>query len=456
MNKNQKIKLINKDTFEFEVLTDLKKGDRFSLNEYFDSAAQVYADIKSSLSKTQEQYFETEIQSRIKEAIENYKGDLSIKINELNKEIDHQKEIRKKDIEQAIITEQNKNNLLINDKDNEIENLTKNIENINKTIHEKIDIAVKNKQNELNIEILKKDKEINELTNKISYLNDEQKIALKEKELEIQEKFNKDIKKLENEIQILKDKNSELTRSKKILGTKNLGNELEDWCAQEMKLNLENNLDDLIVERDSTKNSEDKQAADFIVTIRNDYKILLEMKTELEDSTHKKTNWDHTKKLIKDASQRHISIAILVTEIHDNNDPFIFKKPSLSEEQKKANVEIFWCRPDGLVFLISIIRLLYIKYNNIVNNELVFKQKEEFLNNFNLTKQSIYDTFNKISNKVSKIKDNADKIKKSAESILEDIDIILDTHMETIKNKLDRIDIVAKKIDKIEKKPSED
>ena len=233
------------------------------------------------------------------------------------------------------------------------------------------------------------------------------------------------------------------------MNIKQLGEDFEQECLRMYNESLGQTVDDSIFKKAEII---DGNKADFVFEVyaknvnEKDNallgKTILEMKTEQKDSEYKRTNKSYLAKLEKDRLNSNSDIALLITEL-EREDYFYIKR-----DPEYKNIII--ARPEAMIGLLTIIRIIFLKNKDIVLEELEFKDKQAILDEFNSFKESVLNkTIENINKNVLKIIEKAEKISKEANDILEFSNTILNTHINTFRNKFENFNIENKVIKKI-------
>ncbi|WGI36321.1 DUF2130 domain-containing protein [Mesomycoplasma lagogenitalium] len=448
MNKKIKVKIVEYEPrFKFEILDDAKKGDFFYIDEYKDEDIENYlSSLKNSIdSKVAKNAKDIAVKEF--KASDEYISGIS-KINEQKIIIDN----LKSDLNKAEIDAINKfkSGIEYENKNKLIEQLKENIlklENEKKTFDlekEKIMLeAVKEyKKSDEFLQIQKSLQESKEENIRLEESrNNIKSKMLAEHKLELtQRDYNTLIKISEAEKKL-----DELTRNRSS-NIKLIGENLENWIFAQVQeaISFEENCnfykDNEIIE--NTK-------ADFIFDVfsRNDSKkllgrILIEAKSQGE--TGNKKNVDYLPKLKKDKDKKNADFALLVSELE------MEKEFLISKAHNYENIYII--RPAYLISFLSVIKHFINEREKIADAEILFKEKKEILEEFDLLKTSI------LNNSIKHIEKQANTILKNAETIMEksreiksSISLIVDTHFGTVKNKIEKFTIqkLTKKIEKL-------
>ncbi len=426
---------LNFQLFELKEKIQEKENTINQLNTKFESEKE---NIKLSTIQALAQEYtikEKELNEKINtlnNKVELLKGtqDEKIKNEKLVLESQYKELINKKENEYALLNE--KHSELQKSKGIEIEKsrleITQNLQN---KIHEKeteisnLKIQLQTNDNEHSMSVLEKDNFY------------QKQIADKEKELEI------------------------VTREKALRNVKKIGENLENWCNEEYKKVNLYGFKSSTWEKDNTsiKGYGDSKGTkgDYIFKVYTNLepKILLtsamcEMKSEALESENKKGNSDHYKKLDEDRKKKDLEYAILISELEYNveSDAPIF----VVDKYEKMYV----VRPLYFITLLGIIESIGLKYSALVTEnkieKLEFEDASKILNEFEEFKDSIITkSLKRVSTNMDNIKENTNKIISNAENIIKIVDIVVNTHLNTIKNKIENYSIksLTKKIDKL-------
>jgi len=242
---------------------------------------------------------------------------------------------------------------------------------------------------------------------------------------------------------------------------KTLGENLENWCYEQYKNVSLFGFKTSTFEKDNVvvRSEGDTKGTkgDYIFKVYNDsnHSILLtsamvEMKSEALESENKKKNADHYKKLHEDRVKKNLEYAILVSELEYNveSDAPIF----VVDQYEKMYV----VRPQFFVTLLGIIESIGLKYADIITEKeterIEFKESLEILEAFEAFKEEILNnSIRHIGTQMENIRKRTETIISSADAIKESTRIVLDTHLNTIKSKIESFSIrkVLNHIDKV-------
>lgn len=351
------------------------------------------------------------------------------------------------------------NQKLINTKVLEIERLKFEKEQLKKAYEEKIidkeekvKLIFENKIKDLE---LKSNNEKNNLQNLLQ--QKEQKLLI----IETEHKNQLNEQKIKNEVKIenLTEELETIKREKLTKNIKIIGEELENYCLTEFNNVSTYGFKTSTFEKDniSIKNEGETKGTkgDFIFKVYAEEQkknlllsVMCEMKSEQLNSENKKKNQDHYKKLNDDRNKKNLDYALLVSELEYNtNDGLVYRV------QEYENM--FVVRPAYFITMLGVMETIALKYKeltlNKIQEELTFKEKQEILNSFNDFKNNLLDNAIKhIENNVEEIKKSASVIQKEADKILDKVNKIVETHLSTVKNKIEnfKIESLIKKIEK--------
>lgn len=299
---------------------------------------------------------------------------------------------------------------------------------------------------------------LNQKDQKIQALeNDKEKLILSN-----QIERAKELKALQDQLQEKQKDIDILTRERATRNIKNIGENLENWCHEQYKTVSLYGFKTSTLTKDNVVTRADGEQkgtkGDYIFKVYNDadQSILLtsamvEMKSEALESEHKKKNSDHYKKLHEDRQKKQLEYAILVSELEYNteSDAPIF---SVAEYEK-----MYVVRPPFFITLLGIIESIGMKYSEIITKKeherIEFRESLEIIDDFDKFKAEILDNaFKHIQTQMDIINSKSATIIKSAEDIKESARIIVDSHLKTIKNKIENFSInkLTNRITKIE------
>ncbi|WFQ92508.1 DUF2130 domain-containing protein [Mycoplasma feriruminatoris] len=351
-------------------------------------------EIKNELLEKNKKDFEQLISQKIK---------LESDIKSLVEQLNSQKQLIELQLE-------NKYNKSLNEQKTDLENQIKQLENnLTQNKHELDNINLKHK-NELNELTNTKDNKINELVKDLEFI-----------------------------------KREKLTKNIKLIGE-----ELENYCLNQFNQasTFAFKTSTLIKDNMIVKNEDELKGTkgDFIFKVYAEEEkqnlllsVMCEMKSEQLNSHNKKKNSDHYKKLDDDRNKKNLDYALLVSELEsDTNDSLIYRV----NEYK----DMFVIRPMYFISFLGVLETIALKYKDLKLNrlqqEIMFKEKQDILDEFEEFKNNLLDNALKhIDTKVNEINKSAETIKKEANKILEATELVINKHLNTVRNKINNFKI---------------
>lgn len=469
-----KAKIIVRDRETLELLEDAKKGDIIDLTElnYVDTTLLekaindrkdfIYSKKLEEVKKVLLSEYQSTLLSekeKMSSLFSKEKEELIKKINEQNIEINKIETNKENEIKGKVLEEKEKFDLLI-------AKLQSENDTLKEAIKKEVASSIEQTKLSLNYQFAsEKNNLMNEIKsqqNTINSLKERQKDEIESLKTSLELSKLKEINNLKNEfltqLENLKQENADLRRSKAALNVKNIGEDLEIWCDNEVKSYMQNGFLNCSWEKDNKviKEEGDKKGskADFIFKIyRNSNKIesqlltsvCLEMKDENPDSINKKSNEDYYKALDNNRNKKNCEYALLVSNLESerSNDIPIYK---VNEYQN-----MYVVRPAYLMVFLNMINSLVTRFANILNaekeEEIELKNKELIMEEFNQIKETYLDkpldSLNKQLDLISKsnanIRENSIKIENS-------LSAIRTSYLEQINLKLEKFEIRLEKI----------
>ncbi|MFP4479067.1 MAG: DUF2130 domain-containing protein [Candidatus Izemoplasmatales bacterium] len=441
MAKLTDVTIVNSHTLKLN--TDAKKGDEIDLKQL--------DHIDTSILTAKIDAFKDEEYNR---RLNNLKRQLELeKQNEIQKKLEEKKEeltelkLKLKTQEEMIKTNlESRFNLEKERLENEIRALKKEKENVISNKQNEIDLAVTKKINDI------KD-EINQYKHSIDQLKEERAHLITTKELEKKNAVIEKEKELNDKINELENNIAKLSLEKSMLNIKKMGEELETWVNQEYQSYALNGFETCTWEKDNESIKLPGEArgtkADYIFRVyaseeKKDVdelsSVACEIKSEDPGSTHKKKNADHYEKLHKDRIKKNCKYALLISELEWDsvNDAPIRKVQDYDK--------MYMVRPQYFIVFLSIVTSLAKAHKKLLqeyNVERVkFKDSEDILSEFESMKDEILDRSLKyIEDKMNEINGSVEEIQKQSKKILEASRIVLETHLKTVKNKIEQFTI---------------
>ncbi|QQY77960.1 DUF2130 domain-containing protein [Mycoplasma mycoides subsp. capri] len=108
--------------------------------------------------------------------------------------------------------------------------------------------------------------------------------------------------------------------------------------------------------------------------------------------------------------------------------------------------DMFVIRPMYFISFLGVLETIALKYKDLKLNklqqEIMFKEKQDILDEFEEFKNNLLDNALKhIDTKVNEINKSAENIKKEANKILEATELVINKHLNTVKNKINNFKI---------------
>ena len=279
------------------------------------------ADYASIVSQVKNAEFEAEIQHRLAE---------------MNKRLTAEQQLATSRTEQSFQAQLSKKDLLLGEKDTEIERLKMQLQNIESK-----------KQSELTLALAEKDQTIAQLNSTIAQNNDKLQLAvmeernksqqsIQEKETELSqlrtalelEKREAQIhesalvKRHEDELRMKQEQVDYYKDLKTRMSTKMVGETLEQHCSIEFEQYIRPMMPNAYFDKDN--DAADGTKGDFIFRDSEDgteyISIMFEMKNEMDTTATKHKNDDFLKKLDEDRRKKGCEFAVLVSLLEADND----------------------------------------------------------------------------------------------------------------------------------------
>ncbi|OYD27074.1 hypothetical protein EI74_0203 [Mycoplasma testudineum] len=364
-----------------------------------------------------------------------------------NFETEKQKEILELEhkMDNAINYDKQQSEKIINELNEKIINLKNDNQNL-----------INNKEQEITIAKSKAEIDANK---KIDEIRIEKEEKIQKMELSFTQKIS-ELETTNSHLEMnLKRKDEDLAnlkREKQSINIKLLGEELEEDIFQKVT-NKYGLLAEGKIKFEKTTAPIKGTKPDFLFEIMDGKKTV--MKIVIEAKTFQKfdndgnpmfgstKNRDHYSKLEKDRNNFKADYAILATELEPQNN-FLISKPTEKEYRN-----IFVVRPQYLDSLLDMFVNIADKLR-IINNKIInFEEKENIIEKFNNMKDSILNiTIKNIDNQANKIETANEMIKKQSDIIAASIRTMIDSHINTLKNKMENFNIIkmAEKISKLE------
>ena len=279
------------------------------------------ADYASIVSQVKNAEFEAEIQHRLAE---------------MNKRLTAEQQLATSRTEQSFQAQLSKKDLLLGEKDTEIERLKMQLQNIESK-----------KQSELTLALSEKDQTIAQLNSTIAQNNDKLQLAVMEERNKSQQSMQKKetelsqlrtalelekreakihesalVKRHEDELRMKQEQVDYYKDLKTRMSTKMVGETLEQHCSIEFEQYIRPMMPNAYFDKDN--DAADGTKGDFIFRDSEDgteyISIMFEMKNEMDTTATKHKNDDFLKKLDEDRRKKGCEFAVLVSLLEADND----------------------------------------------------------------------------------------------------------------------------------------
>lgn len=279
------------------------------------------ADYASIVSQVKNAEFEAEIQRRLAE---------------MNKRLTAEQQLATSRTEQSFQAQLSKKDLLLGEKDTEIERLKMQLQNIESK-----------KQSELTLALAEKDQTIAQLNSTIARNNDKLQLAVMEERNKAQQSIQKKetelsqlrtalelekreaqihesalVKRHEDELRMKQEQVDYYKDLKTRMSTKMVGETLEQHCSIEFEQYIRPMMPNAYFDKDN--DAADGTKGDFIFRDSEDgteyISIMFEMKNEMDTTATKHKNDDFLKKLDEDRRKKGCEFAVLVSLLEADND----------------------------------------------------------------------------------------------------------------------------------------
>lgn len=463
-----KVKVLVRDRNTLVLDEDAKKGDIICLNELTEID---YSEIEQIIEEGKDKVYKQRLLEHEQTTInaqkakeearvsELEKGYLS-KISELESTISSLKELINSSEEKHLLE------LSVKEKEtekkyiNEMASLKAEIKELNKNKDKEV-IDVKNKViaeyttemklRDKDLENLKKKHEI-ELSALETKITAQKDIAL----AELSESYQKQLTEKDSTI-------NELTRRKASSNVKQIGEDLEVWCNNEVISYMQNGLFNCTWQKDNKVIKEDDEVkgskADYIFKIFADESksteltsICLDMKDENPESVNKKSNADYYKALDKNRIKKGCKYAVLVSTLEMEHSSY------LPMYKVNGYDDMYVVRPAYLMTFLNMITSLTLKFVSLIlqdkKERLECIAMDEFFEKFNSLKKTYLDNpLKTLETQISEIIKQNDIVIKASEKISTSCKMIINNYLDEIKNKLTRFeDGIKKEYRQLEKK----
>ncbi len=358
----------------------------------------------SLVNDIRNEQFEIELEKRAASLAKEKEADIALAVskseNQKDKEIS---ELKAKLNEEALNIKAQKDKsdsdmkLALAEKDKTISELKIKLESAKKDS----DIAVKTA-------VQDKEKEIIQLTKDIEL----EKERAKNTEAKLNEVHSYEVKKLEEEIE-------RVTQFKAKESTKQIGEDLEQYCLSEFNKCRAMGFPNSYFEKDNKVSSASGSKGDLIFRDYTEDKIeyisiMFECKNQADTTATKKKNEDFFKELDKDRKEKGCEYAVLVSMLEEDNDTYNVGITDVSHRYEKMYV----IRPQFLLPVITFLRnaamntievkreLLAIQSQNIdITNfeEDLNKFKDGFSRNYNLASKKFMSAIEDIDKAIANL-----------------------------------------------------
>ncbi len=434
----KKVKVSIKDRKTLVLEEDANQGDIIDLSEITKVDLSY---IEKLLKDTDDETYNKKLEDDRKQIKEKY----DFQIETLNKQIKELEKQNEERVKSAIEKEQLLAKNQINDLKNEIANLKNQKEN-------EIELSKQKIINECN-------SKINELNNKIEMLEKQKDLTIEVNVAKAKEELQKQISDLNQQLNDEKNRYLDLQRQKSTLNVKQIGEDLEIWCNNEVTNYMQNGFLNCVWYKDNKVIQEENEfkgsKADFIFKIyaSEEHKeeelltsLCLEMKNENPQSVNKKSNADYFKALDKNRNKKECKYAILVSELEadkTNNLP-IYK---VNEQEYK---DMYVVQPAYLMVFLNMIVSLTTKFAHLYKQRAIenekLKSQDEFIEEFNNLKNTYLDKpLNSMKSQIETISKQNKAINDASKKIEEAIETITKNYINEIENKLERFDVKINK-----------
>lgn len=434
----KKVKVSIKDRKTLVLEEDANQGDIIDLSEITKVDLSY---IEKLLKDTDDETYNKKLEDDRKQIKEKY----DFQIETLNKQIKELEKQNEERVKSAIEKEQLLAKNQINDLKNEIANLKSQKDNEIELNKEKI-------INEYN-------SKINELNNKIEMLEKQKDLTIEVNVAKVKEELQKQISDLNQQLNDEKNRYLDLQRQKSTLNVKQIGEDLEIWCNNEVTNYMQNGFLNCVWYKDNKVIQEENEfkgsKADFIFKIyaSEEHKeeelltsLCLEMKNENPQSVNKKSNADYFKALDKNRNKKECKYAILVSELEadkTNNLP-IYK---VNEQEYK---DMYVVQPAYLMVFLNMIVSLTTKFAHLYKQRAIenekLKSQDEFKKEFDSLKDTYLDKpLNSMKSQIETISKQNKAINDASKKIEEAIETITKNYINEIENKLERFDVKINK-----------
>ena len=274
------------------------------------------------------------IVSQVKNA--EFEAEIQHRLAEMNKRLTAEQQLATSRTEQSFQAQLSKKDLLLGEKDTEIERLKMQLQNIESK-----------KQSELTLALAEKDQTIAQLNSTIAQNNDKLQLAVMEERNKAQQSMQKKetelsqlrtalelekreaqihesalVKRHEDELRMKQEQVDYYKDLKTRMSTKMVGETLEQHCSIEFEQYIRPMMPNAYFDKDN--DAADGTKGDFIFRDSEDgteyISIMFEMKNEMDTTATKHKNDDFLKKLDEDRRKKGCEFAVLVSLLEADND----------------------------------------------------------------------------------------------------------------------------------------
>ena len=336
---------------------DVKAGTLIDLNAITDIDTSFIGNLNSLIDQKKDAVYNEKIKIEREEIKRKYEEYIAkVKQQEMD---NYQKELNAKILENKLKSEKEASDIKRSYERN-VQDLNNRIANADLLKNNEI-LEIKNKHKE---EIAKKDSEINLLNNRLSQVNSEKEKELLQHDLdnksiidEIKGEYDKQLKEKDNVISQKTGEIEQLKNYRLTLSTKEVGEDLEQWCYNEFNKHRSMGFQNAEFSKDNDINNEGATKGDFVYRDKDEFgeeciSIMFEMKNQTETSGKKHKNEDFYAKLNKDRNNKNCEYAVFVSMLEPENEYFNVGIQDVSYMYPKMYV----IRPQFLMPLISILK----------------------------------------------------------------------------------------------------
>ena len=335
-----------------------------------------------------------------------------VRNREFNDELQRQKAAldneKKMAVELAVSRSAAELKIALSEKENEITKLKSTIE----ADRSKSELAVKNA-------LVEKDKIISDLQSKLTIEESQSKL----RENNLKEQYNAQLKAKDETIAFYKDFKAKES-------TKQIGEDLEQYCLAEFNKNRAIGFQNAYFEKDNEVSRASGSKGDFIFRESSSdgvefISIMFEMKNQADETATKHKNEDFFKELDKDRNEKKCEYAVLVSMLEEDNDYYNTGIVDVSYKYPKMYV----IRPQFFIPVITFLR-------NAAMNTLEYKREIQLIKNQNIDITNFESDLNLFKDKFL---NNVDLAMRQHSSAIDEIDKAIKT-LQKIKDLFEKSD----------------